>query len=368
MTSSHYKRLKTGSVINRDSEVELIDRLTVAFTRTGIQADRINIANFYVALKHRPMLILTGPAESGKANLVRCIANLLAGSSDLQGQIASGHAWYARGGPASTVLIGMHARMVTEKLLFMIEEASQPENAQQVFVVGLTHISPAELLSFFTEVAYQLQHNQIMRIGEAHLATSIPFPPNLLMIGTMDTANFDWWDEDLLSGATVIEWRADTFIPQSADSSESQNFGCEFLCSSVRNSRRAYEKLHSVVAGTKQPLRALMLVRGVLQEYGLEFSPALLDEVILYLANAWSAQGNGLFDPSTSRNLAIAFDLALAQLVLPRSLDAIRASETLQAKLYLILEEQLPRSCRFLKRQCEKQTSLVHRKEFETRS
>ena len=122
------------------------------------------------------------------------------------------------------------------------------------------------------------------------------------------------------------------------------------------------------MAGTKQLLKAVMLVRCILQKHGFEFSLALLDEVILYLANAWSAQGNGIFDPSASRNLVIASDLALAQLVLPHSLEAIWSSEILQTELYSILEEYLPRSRGFLKKQCEGRTSLIHRKEFETRS
>lgn len=369
MTSSIYAPVKIGSVINQDFEVELIDRLAVAVAQAGVQADQIDLANFYVALKHRPMAILTGPAGTGKAVLVECLAKMLAGSSSgTQMQVVPGHAWYAGGPPAHTALIGIHSRMITEKLLYVIEEASLPENAQQVFVVGLTHISPAELLSCFTDVACQMQHNQIMRIGDTHLSAPLPFPPNLLLIGTMDTTDFDWWDEDLLSGATVIDWCADKFIPQSKAASESQNFGCEFLRSRLRNSRKAYEKLLSVVAGTKQPLQAIMLVRSVFRTHGFEFPPALLDEVILYLANAWSAQGNGLFDPVTPRNLDIASDLALAQLVLPRSLETVRSSETLQAELHSILKENLPRSSTFLKRQCEGYISLIHRKEFETRS
>jgi len=367
MTLSIYAPLKIGSVINQDFEIELIDHLAAAIARAGVRVDRIHVANFYVTLKHRPMAILAGSAGTGKAVLVECLAKMLAGSGP-QRQVVPGHAWYAGGPPANTALIGIHSRMITEKLLYIIELASQPENAQQVFVVGLTHISPAELLSFFTEVASQMQHNQIMRIGDAHLSAPLPFPPNLLLIGTMDTTDFDWWDEDLLSGATVIDWCADKFIPQSEAASESQNFGCEFLRSRLRNSRKAYEKLLSVVAGTKQPLQAIMLVRSVFRTHGFEFPPALLDEVILYLANAWSAQGNGLFDPVTPRNLDIASDLALAQLVLPRSLETVRSSETLQAELHSILKENLPRSSAFLKRQCEGYISLIHRKEFETRS
>ena len=62
MTSSIYAPLKTGSVIDQDSEVELIDRLATAIAQAGFQADRIDLANFYVALKHRSLATLAGPA------------------------------------------------------------------------------------------------------------------------------------------------------------------------------------------------------------------------------------------------------------------------------------------------------------------
>jgi hypothetical protein len=244
----------------------------------------------------------------------------------------------------------MHTSLITEKFLSIVEEALQPENAQHVFVVGLTHISPVELRSFFTEVAFQIQHNQIMRIGDTHLSAPVPFPSNLLLIGTLDTTDFDCWDENLLSGATVIEWHGDVTVPERADAGELQIPHREFLRCSLRGSEKACGKLLSVVAGTKQPLKAVMLIQSVLQAHRLEFLPALLNEVVIYLANAWSVQGNGLFNPSLSRNLAIASDLALAQLVLPHYFMAIRSSKTLQAELYSILDEQQPRSRNFLKR------------------
>lgn len=345
--------------MTHDREVELVDRLAAAIQYAGFRAERVEVANFYVALKHRPMAILAGPAGGGKVSLVKCLVGILADPSDLHSQVVPGHAWYAGKGSVNTILVSMHTSLITEKLLCMIEEAFQPENAQQVFIVGLTCISPAELLTFFTEVADQVQHNRIMRIGDTHLTASIPFPSNLLLIGTMDSKDFDWWDVELLSGATVIDWRADKVIPHFAAVNKLQNFGCEFLRSNLRDSRKAYEKLLAVVGGTKQPLKAIMLVQDVLRAHGLGYPPTLLDEVILYLANAWSAQGNGLFDPSTSRNLVIASDLALAQLVLPRSLKAIRSSETLQTELFSILDERLPRSRAFLKRQCEGYSFLI---------
>lgn len=353
--------------IEHDSEIELLDRVETAMVRAGFRADRLDIVNFYVALKHRPLAILAGPAGNGKVALLECIADLLTGSNILQRQLAPGHAWYA-GYPANTALIGMHARMITEKLLFAIEEASQPENAQRLFIVGLTHISPAEQLSFFTEVGCQLQHNQIMRVGDVHLSEPIPFPPNLLLIGTLDTEDFNSWDDDLLSGGNFIEWSADKGLPQAAVASESPDFGYEFMRSSLRNSRRAYKKLLSVVAGIRQPLQIIMLVRGVFRTHGFELPPDLLNDVILYLANAWSTRGVGLFDPVAAHNLEIAFDLAVAQLVLPRSRKTILSSEKLQTHLCSILREHLPRSSAFLKKQCEEHNYLKQRKEYETLS
>lgn len=362
MASGRRIPLKKGPVITQDGEVDLIDRLTVTMAQAGVRVDRINVANVYVALKHKPMVILTSRAGNGKCAFIKCLSSILTGSNDLQRQILPGHAWYLGGSPVNTVLIGMHSRLITEKLLFIIEEALQPENAQRIFMVGLTHISPAELLSFFTAIASQRQHNQIMRVGDAHLSVPIPFPSNLLLIGTMDTECFDFWDEDLLCGTTVIEWRTDIVGIQSESARESKNLGRAFLHSKLRNSRKAYEKLLTVTAATKQPLQAVMLVRSILQGHGLEFSSILFDEVILYIANAWSAEGHGLFNPFTSYNLAIAADLALAQLVLPRYLETIRSSETLQAGLFTVLDAHLPRCNAFLKRHNRRHPYLISSK------
>jgi energy-coupling factor transporter ATP-binding protein EcfA2 len=350
MISSNIALVKPGNTIYKDVEVELVNNLATALAQAGVRADRIDVANFYVALKHRRMVVLAGRAGIGKATLVKCLAGILAGASDFHQQVLAGHAWYAGRSTVNSNFISMHTSLITEKFLSIVEEALQPENAQQVFVVGLTHITPAELRSFFTEVAFQIQHYQIMHIGDTHLSAPVPFPSNLLLIGTLDTTDFDCWDEDLLSGATVIEWQADVTVPRCADAGELQDIHREFLRFSLRNSEKACEKLLSVVAGTKQPLKAVMLVQNVLQSHRLGFSPALLDEVVIYLANAWSVQGNGLFNPSLSRNLAIASDLALAQLVLPHYFMAKRSSKALQAELYSILDEQMPRSRNFIKR------------------
>src|SRR3990172_1014131 len=155
MASNIHAPLERSRLISPDAELELVDGLTNAIMQTGARIDRMDVTNFYVALKHRAILVLAGPAGCGKAAFVNCLANHLVGGNGLRRQVLPGHGWYAGMSPGNTLLMSMHSRLVTEKLLFMIEEALLDENAKQVFVVGLTHISPAELLSFFTEVVYQ---------------------------------------------------------------------------------------------------------------------------------------------------------------------------------------------------------------------
>jgi hypothetical protein len=168
----------------------------------------------------------------------------------------------------------------------------------------------------------------------------------------MDTAFFHSYEENLLSGATVIEWPGWTSLWNPKPNWISQNMGSMFLRGRIHDSQKALEKLHSIAGFLKHPLQAILSVRDVIQAHGREFLPAWLNEAIIYLANAWSRLGNGLFDPCADRNLAIGSDFAVAQMVLPRILDTLSRSVRLQKDLGAIMEDCLPRSEAFLKRHC----------------
>ena len=327
-----------------DPEVLTIEHLALAAGQAGVRVDHTDVASLYVSLKHKPLLILAGPAGSGKCAFVRSFSRVLTGSNCLQRQIMLGHAWYLDSAPVNTTLVAMHSRLVTEKLLCMIDEASQPENQHKVFIVGLTHLSPAELLSFFTDLAFQIQHNTIMHIGDMHFSSPIAFPSNLLLMGTIDTTNFDWWSEDLLSKVTVINWHANLHIQTPPSKLTVGIPNSVFLCSRVRDKDDAYAKLYSISLGTEHPLQNIIVVQNILREHGCELSPACLDEVILFLANAWSFQMNGLFDSSTEKNLAIACDLILSQFILPSRIQVIRASSSLLTALRQVFESRMPRT------------------------
>jgi hypothetical protein len=329
-----------------DHEAVLMASLHKAMIENGVSLDQAEITNFYVALKSKPLAILAGPAQSGKTALVRGLAQSLSEQDDICIHMITGHPWWAEGSEDVASHTELHMRYSTEKMLSIIEEARQPYNAHQVFIACLIQISPAELLSFFSEVSYQLQNGQVMRLGDTHLTEPISFPSNLRIIGTMDTNSFDWWDDDLLLSTTVIQWSQASDFPEPIINQGVMLDEYEFLQSCIRGQDAAYRKICPVLRQQRQPLYSLLQVKATLRKYISSLDLAI-DEVMIYLANSWSRLGNGLFHPSPDRNLAIALDMAITQILLPRAVDAIRSKEMLRDRLICILDDKYPRSAGF---------------------
>jgi ABC-type glutathione transport system ATPase component len=67
------------------------------------------LANFFVALKSCPLVILAGPSGSGKLALARLTAHLLAGDERQSAMV--GHARWAAGSSNSSMLVEAQARL-----------------------------------------------------------------------------------------------------------------------------------------------------------------------------------------------------------------------------------------------------------------
>ena len=351
-SGTHSSILKVGLPFQVDPEEELVSHLVQSVSRAGICSDPVSVINFYVSLKSKPLAILAGSEQTGKIAMVQCLARVLMGgdcgdpNGRLQCQMMEGHPWSAAKSGNATFFTKIHTRYNSEKLLCLIEEAWRPENSGKVFLACLTRISPAELEEFFTEIAYQLRHGTIMRFGDVHLSEPVPFPPNLFLIGTMDTDCFDWWDSDLLSSTTVIQWPEKSMdhllCPVPGDRFPAAEKS--FLRSYVRNEQAVFKKLHTLLALHRQPVLPLFLIESLFEKEAIPLTRTLVNEAFTYLANSWSGQGSGLFHPSPADNLATAIDLAIAQTYLPRAGKWIRRSKVLQENLGELLNGNYPRA------------------------
>ncbi|MDD2695031.1 MAG: hypothetical protein PHD58_03805 [Anaerolineales bacterium] len=330
-----------------DLESAFVDRLSEAINQSGHSPERIAFINLYVALKSKPMAILIGPGQSGKIAAVQCLAHLLMGDHR-HCQMMIGHPWRFEKSEMVAWFAEVHERFTTQKLLGLIEEAWHPDNARQVFIACLTRISPSELLNFFSEVAYQLRHNQLMRIGNVHFSEPIPFPTNLFLIGTMDTSDFGFWGPDLLSKTNLIRWNNNGVTTALLQSDHSKFPESEFLRSCIRDKQEAYRRVHMILEGKRQPLRPLLQVEALLSDYAIASLSWLVDEAMVFLANSWTRQGIGLFDPCPNYNLEIALDYAISQAILPLVYNDIHNNRGLKEALRITLDSRFPRSTSFL--------------------
>jgi hypothetical protein len=351
MTLATKSMFQSNHPLQADYEIEVVNNLVQVLNEAGVCQDRIMAVNLYVALKSKPLVLLVGPALSGKVAIIECLSRFLMGGECFQCQIMLGHAWNAEKSGNVALFIEAQTRLNTEKLLALIEEASRPENAQRIFTANLVQISPAELLSFFTDIAIQLQKAKISHIGDTNLKPPIPWPPNLFMSGTMDTTRFNWWDDHLLSKATIIHWPKHGTDPISCRSPRDTAPGYEsrFLQSCIRNEREAYRRVHSIFKSQHQPLQPLFAVESILNKYNVFLPRSTVDEAIIYFANAWSRQGVGLFDRSITQNLAIALDLVIAQTLLPRVAESLLHSEEIRMEEFDVLEGHFSLSAGFLR-------------------
>jgi hypothetical protein len=185
-----------------------------------------------------------------------------------------------------------------------------------------------------------------MRLANIHLSEPIPYPPNLLLVGTMDTSEFVWWDSDLLAQTNIIPWDESGSSWCQAPAEAIPAGEAVFLRSLIRSEQTALRKLLPILEqqNLRQPIQPLIRMQALLDHHGVQSSRLGLEEAIIYLANCWSQQGHGLFDPSSTQNLAVALDMAIAQTYLPRAARLIQRSSRLYEEVAKIINGQFPRA------------------------
>jgi len=166
-----------------DTEQKVVNHIIHLSDASSFHMNPQAVTNLYVGLKSKPLTILVGPNNTGKIASVQNLAIGLIGNDPLRFQMMVGHAWWANQCADIIKFTEAQTRWNSSKILELIQEANQPENAQRIYIACLTRISPAELNEFFSEVAFQLHHDQVKRVASIHLTEPIPFPSNMFLIG-----------------------------------------------------------------------------------------------------------------------------------------------------------------------------------------
>ena len=331
------------------AETNLVASLVRTSVAAGVRVDSSAVVNLYVALKSKPLAIVAGPAGSGKVAAVQALAHLLTGGDAARFHLLAGHAWWAGQSGNVGLFTEAQTRLNAGAIIDLIGEAWRPENARRVLVACLARVSPAEVAGLFSEVAFQLRHGQIMQLPGLHLTHPMPYPPNLLLIGTLDVDYFELPDPDLLEMTTVIHWPgASKAIPRPYQPTCAAGEST-YLYARIRTEREACLKLSRVLEQDPRSLQPLFQIEGTLMQHNRVLPAWVRGAVLVYLANAWDEDGHGLFDRHAARQRATAFDLALAQIVLPHITSAAMDPE-LNRHLRSVISKDFPYAATVLDR------------------
>ncbi|MBL8095244.1 MAG: hypothetical protein JNL73_13835 [Anaerolineales bacterium] len=269
------------------------------------------VPHLVVTLKSTSLAILAGPSGSGKTAIIDALAATLTGAEPLHYQRLVGHAWWASGNLSAYT--SAQAQLTSAKLLALAEEAAQPENRSRLYWACLAHISPAEVIGLIADLARQRQSGRLTGLDGAPLLEAVDFPLNLWVTATFDTDRCGWAHDRRQRSVARVEWPAVSWTPKGSPQTAPTEAGdiARFLQGCTRDVHRACRRLSFLLGSWSTALAPLTQVATLLQ-HSSNHSADFLSDVLVYLSNAWSRDGQGLFDVDHQVNLALATDWALA--------------------------------------------------------
>jgi hypothetical protein len=330
---------KSGKVAVRESqggyaatpteptEGDLLSLIEGRIAAQGFTFPPLTVRNYYVALKAKPFVILTGLSGTGKTRLTHLFADALTGGASGQYLLLPVRPDWTDGTP----LLGYHNlltdRYVSTPFLGLLHVAAQPENRERAFFVCLDEMNLARVEHYFADLLSAMETPE--RRIPLHEGRAAVLPPNVFLTGSvnMDEATHPF-SRKVLDRANTIEFtevRMGTTVaatgPSPADvpdiaPPERQRL---FLASRVETVRAATEQLSAIDPTYPEHILAVLSdLNARLEPRGLHFGYRVRDEVLRYVAASFAGRGDGLLAADRDANLATALDLQIVQKVLPR--------------------------------------------------
>ena len=297
----------------------------------GFTFPSYRLRSYYVALKTKPFVILSGVSGTGKTRLAELFAEAMTGHNPRQFRLLPVRPDWNDSAP----LFGYHNvlanRYVSTPFLDVARTAGLPENRQRAFFVCLDEMNLARVEHYLADYLSALE-SRAHRIPLHEDVPDLTLPPNLFVTGTvnvdetthgfsrkvLDRANTLDFDEAPELGA-LPGVKGVTRLDEELGLSPAQRQSL-FLASRVANVGRARERLsRQDAAFPDQALAALETVNALLYPHRLHFAYRVRDDVLAFLANSFDAEtGAGLLRPDARENFTLALDLQIRQKVLPK--------------------------------------------------
>lgn len=293
------------------------------------------LRSYYVALKTRPFVLLSGVSGTGKTRLAELLAEALTGHNPTQFRLLPVRPDWND----STALFGyqniLANRYVGTPFLEMARSAARPENRRRAFFVCLDEMNLARAEQYLADYLSALE-SRARRVPLGEGVPDLILPPNLFVTGTVNVdETTHGFSRKVLDRANTLEFDEP---PDFSGAGAAKGFGvleddlggvaesgparrqALFLAARVSSVGQARERLARIAPDL--PARALTLLEEantLLYPRRLHFAYRVRDDVLMYLANSFDADTeSGLFLPDAEANFTLALDLQILQKVLPK--------------------------------------------------
>ena len=323
---------------------------------------------YYVALKTRPFVLLSGVSGTGKTRLAELLAEALTGHNPAQFRLLPVRPDWND----SAALFGyqnlLANRYAGTPFLEMARMAARPENRRRAFFVCLDEMNLARAEHYLADYLSALE-SRARRVPLGEGVPDLVLPPNFFVTGTvnidetthgfsrkvLDRANTLEFDEPPdFTGAAAVKGRGllEDDLGGIAEAGPARRQAL-FLAARVSSVGQARERLARIAPGF--PARALALLEeanALLYPRRLHFAYRVRDDVLMYAANSFDAETDaGLFLPDAEANFVLALDLQILQKVLPKLHGQAEGISPLLSALYVWAERHgLARTARKLAR------------------
>jgi MoxR-like ATPase len=340
----------------RATESDVLHYIEGFIASQGFTFPPLAVRDYYIALKTKPFVILSGISGTGKTRLTELIAEAL--TSNLSGQyllMPVRPDW-----TDSTALLGFQNLLtdqyVSTPFLDKLMIAGQPENRERAFFLVLDEMNLARVEHYFADFLSAMETRTRTIPLQGAPGRTVTLPPNVFLTGSVnvDEATHPF-SKKVLDRANTIEFTEVSLRapapnrPASLPDIPARERQRLFLTARVHDVRAAEERLGML--DTTFPSRVIETLAGLnerLQTRGLQFGYRVRDEAMRYIANSFAADASGtglLLPQDRAENFTTALDLQILQKALPR----ISGTEETLGKLLADLEtwagtEALPRS------------------------
>jgi energy-coupling factor transporter ATP-binding protein EcfA2 len=296
------------------------------------------LAEVYTALKSSSLLVLIGRQGRGKVALVRSLAAALLGPESPQLVQIAGDDWTDSTGNRN-YFRSVHGYFGLVRVHDALRDATLEANRGRLYIILISSLYPQDLQHYIEHVLTESlppPHNALdQAVPGNNCQRRLLIPPNVLVVATINLDDDPDYSPDCLPvAATCIDVDSSPPLPTVFTRPAllpPPGYQRMLMKNAIRDPQLAEQRLVELLGPhTLRQIGPSWELAGQLRRRRLQLDEDMRRAIITFVANSFTGDGRGLFDPhNRRRNAQLAFDLQVW-----RRLDPARRGQGLGSPTY----------------------------------